>query len=85
VEWLNQYVETPNKTTTLEMHLDYYNSASIKELIRILLTLEKIPSDSEHAVKVIWHYKSDDELMEARGKEIKSLVDLPFELKARKR
>ncbi len=82
LEWLQEYVKDPNSETIFKMELDYYNSASVKELIRLLLTLEDIKKTS-NSVKIIWYHKKKDKLMKSRGKEIKSLVDLPFEIKAR--
>ncbi len=29
-------------------------------------------------VTIIWLYEEEDELMETRGKEIESIIDLPF-------
>ena len=80
-EWLNNYVSDPNDTTELSMKLDYFNSASARKIVEVLFILEKIQEVNKE-VKVLWYYNEDDEVMEARGEEIKSVVELPFELKS---
>ena len=80
-EWLNKYVLNPNDSTELSMKLDYFNSASARKIVEILFILEKIQEVNKE-VKVLWFYNEDDEVMEARGEEIKSVVELPFELRS---
>ena len=78
--WLNEYIKSPNNSTILNMKLDYFNSASARKIVEILFILENI-QNLEKDIKVIWHYYKEDEVMEARGEEVKSVVELPFELK----
>ncbi len=80
-EWLNTYVAKPNESTELSMKLDYFNSASARKIVEVLFILEKI-QELNKEVKVLWYFNEDDEVMEARGEEIKSVVELPFELKS---
>jgi len=60
--------------------LEYFNSSSIKQLLSIFQKLQQL-SKNGYEVKVIWTYEEDDELIEAKGLEMKSLVELLFVLK----
>ena len=80
-EWVKNYVSSACNETTVKMKLDYFNSASARKIVEILFILEEILDDNKK-VKVIWYYHQDDEVMEARGEEVKSVVELPFELQS---
>ena len=79
-EWLESYVEDANANTELVMNLDYFNSSSARNIVEMLLILEKI-TVTGNVIKVTWLYKEDDDVMKGRGEEIQSVVELPFEIK----
>lgn len=80
IEWLDLFSETPLKNLTLDVKLEYFNTASSKIILDILMKLEEIHQAGSSAIKVNWHYeKRDDDMLEA-GEEYKDLVDIPFEL-----
>lgn len=81
LKWIEEYVKNPNKETEFHFRLDYYNSSTARMLTRLIVELEKIQETKNH-VKVVWEYYEEDEIMEERGKELKSISYLPFELKA---
>lgn len=78
--WMDEYVNNPNQSTSFIFNLEYFNSTSVKQLFDILIKLEKI-KDQGKEVDVIWYYNEMDELMEDKGKEIKNLINLSFELR----
>ena len=39
LNWLSEYSENPNPNTVFDMKLEYFNTASSKQLIQILLLL----------------------------------------------
>lgn len=78
--WLKEYVKAPLEQTTVEMKIDYFNSAATRYIFNMLMTLEDI-IDAGKEVKVIWYYKPDDEMIEAKGEELESILELPFEMK----
>ncbi len=80
INWLNNYLKQPNDSTVFHVELEYFNSSSIKQLLTVMQKLEQL-SKSGKEVKVIWSYEEHDELIEAKGMEIKSLVELLFVLK----
>lgn len=79
-EWLKQYVSSPNTSTEFVFELDYFNSASAKQIIIILSVLEGIVNIGKK-IKVIWYYSKEDEVMQDKGEEIKTMTSVPFELK----
>jgi len=78
INWLNEYAEKPNKKTILNFKLTYFNTASSKLLLDILMKLEEL-HEKGHDVLVRWHYPEDDEDMEEAGEEYADIVDVPFE------
>ena len=78
LEWLQEYAEEPNPKTVFNFKLEYFNTASSKLLLDVLLKLEDMVDDG-HEVLVRWHYPSDDEDMEEAGEEYADIVEVPFE------
>ena len=78
LDWLDRYAETPNQSTVFDFKLEYFNTASSKLLLDILLKLEDMAEDGND-VLVRWHYPDDDEDMEEAGEEYADIVDVPFE------
>lgn len=80
ISWIKSYALNPNKVTSLHICLDYFNSTSAKQLLLILLVLEDM-AKAGHEANIVWQYNTGDELILARGKELDSLVELPFEFR----
>jgi hypothetical protein len=78
INWLNEYAEKPNKKTVFNFKLTYFNTASSKLLLDILMKLEEM-HDKGCDVLIRWHYPEDDEDMEEAGEEYADIVDVPFE------
>ena len=78
LEWLDEYKNDPLDLTVFNFKLEYFNTASSKLLLDVLLKLEDINNDG-HEVLVRWHYPDDDEDMEEAGEEYSDIVDVPFE------
>jgi hypothetical protein len=76
--WLDEYAQGPNKKTIFNFKLVYFNTASSKLLLDILMKLEEI-HEAGHDVLIRWHYPEDDEDMEEAGEEYSDIVDVPFE------
>jgi hypothetical protein len=78
LNWLNEYAENPNKKTIFNFKLTYFNTASSKLLLDILMKLEEM-HENGNDVLIRWHYPEDDEDMEEAGEEYADIVDVPFE------
>ncbi len=73
-------LSNPNPESEFHILLEYFNSGSVKQVLDILIMLEQIISSGKK-IKVCWFYNEDDDLMEMKGEEFKSMVKVPFELK----
>ncbi len=78
LNWLNEYSEKPNDKTVFNFKLTYFNTASSKLLLDILMKLEEMHENGNN-VLIRWHYPEDDEDMEEAGEEYADIVDVPFE------
>ncbi len=79
-EWVQSYVESPLESTVVEMRIDYFNSAATRYIFNLLMCFEDIVDDGGDA-KVIWYYKEDDDMIETKGEELASILEVPFEMK----
>ncbi|MGY6560518.1 MAG: DUF1987 domain-containing protein [Luteibaculaceae bacterium] len=82
LEWLEAYAESPLEKTVFEFKMDYFNTASSKMILDILVKLEEIKEEGNE-VLVKWHYDEDDEDMQEAGEEYSEIVEIEFELIAK--
>jgi len=59
--------------------MDYFNTASSKMILDILIKLEEIQEEHD-CINVKWYFQEDDEDMEEAGEEYFEIVELPHEL-----
>jgi hypothetical protein len=83
-DWIEEYVKTPNKSTLLICDLEYFNSSSAKMLYQLFIELENIKELGEK-INISWHYESEDKLIEEKGLEYKSILNIPFEMIPKKK
>lgn len=79
LNWLDEYSTHPNEKTVFAFKLEYFNTASSKLLLDILLKLEDMCENGKD-VLVKWYFPEDDEDMEEAGEEYSDIVEVPFEL-----
>ena len=77
VEWMKEYAEDPLEKTVLEISLQYFNTASSKMLLDILMILEKMNEQGKKA-SVDWYYPEYDEEMKEAGIEYSEIVEIDF-------
>lgn len=73
-DWLEQYSVEPLSECELHFSLDYFNTASAKQLSKIFSLLEIIKDN----ITIVWHYFNDDIDMENTGKRYERLTKLTF-------
>ena len=78
LSWLEAYAENTNEKTEFIFKMNYFNTASSKLLLDVLMILEEIYEDG-NAVLVKWYFPEDDEDMEEAGEEYADIVEIPFE------
>ena len=79
LEWLEELAEEYSKKIVFEFKLEYFNTASSKLLLDVLMKLEEMHEDGKE-VLVKWYFPDDDEDMEEAGEEYADIVDVPLEL-----
>jgi hypothetical protein len=77
IEWLKNYAEAPVDNATFEFKLTYFNTASSKVLLDILMLLEEI-NESGKKQQVAWYYKENDEDAKESGEEYSEIVSIDF-------
>ena len=77
VEWLEDYSKGPQKLTTVNIQLEYFNTSSSRLILDVLDILKKF-QDEGHKVKVNWHFDPDDPDVkdEVEDFEIESGMDI---------
>lgn len=77
-DWVNVYSQSPGPLTVLDVNLEYYNTATSKQLYKLLCMLEEL--GKKHKVEVTWKYNKEDADMLAQGERFSKLVLLKFNL-----
>ena len=78
MDWLKEYRKKPNAKTEFNLKMIYFNTASSKQIMDILMVLEEMVEEG-HGVVVRWHSKKSDEDMQEAGQEYEEMLDIPFE------
>jgi hypothetical protein len=79
-EWLEVFLAKKDLKAIFKFKLEYFNTASSKIILDILMKLEEIKQENGSDLKVEWFYdESDDDMLEA-GEEYKDLVEIPFNI-----
>lgn len=79
-EWLDTYVQSPAKSTKLDIQLDYFNTSSSKCIVDLFKRLESISKNGYGEAIINWkHDENDDDMLEA-GEDYKSIIKIPFNL-----
>ena len=76
--WITQYMLNPQQRLDIVFDLEYFNSASARKIIEMLIAFENIADK----VKVVWLHKENDDLIRERGEELQAIIHLPFEIQA---
>ncbi len=78
ISWIDKYNMAPNAKTIFNFKLVYFNTASSKMLLDVLMKLEDLFKAGKD-ITVRWQYPDDDEDMKEAGEEYADIVDVPFE------
>ena len=76
--WIDEYAKSPNPKTTAVFKLDYFNTASSKMILDILMKFEDVKAAGSDTL-IQWYFLEDDEDMQEAGEEYADIVDVPFE------
>lgn len=79
VEWVGEYVKTPNPQTVINIKFKYFNTSSAKSILSILQKFNEVRSSGNTFI-VNWHYEPNDEQMIQDGENYSTLLKLPFNM-----
>lgn len=74
---IKKYAKSPNPKTVVKFRLSYFNTASSKMILEVMLNFDEI-FHKGHDVTIEWHYRHDDEEMQEAGEIYASRLELPF-------
>lgn len=77
IKWLESY--SSKSPMECSIRLEYFNTASSKIILDILMKLEELAESSNH-ISIKWYYDKNDEDMLEAGEEFSELVEIPFEM-----
>ena len=80
MQWLQDLADKPVENLEFSIKLEYFNTASSKLILDILLKLEDVFQNG-CPLKVVWRYLSTDTDMKEAGEEYAEIVGVPVELK----
>lgn len=79
IEWVLAYVKDPNSETEFVFKLDYFNTASSKKILDLIMHLKDIMR-LKKSIMVKWYYrKNDDDLFET-GETFSEISGVPFKI-----
>jgi hypothetical protein len=81
LEWLDEFENNPVEDAEFVFKLEYFNTASSKLILDILLKIDDI-FDEGVPLKVKWYYMELDLDLQEAGEEYSELIEVPFELVA---
>ena len=82
LDWLDELEETPSGPYKFIVNLEYFNTASSKLILDILMRLEDIHTGGSNEIEIIWNYDERDTDMEEAAEEYSELVEVPFKIVA---
>jgi hypothetical protein len=75
--WLAEYATSANPESVFVFKMSYFNTASSKIILDLLLRLEEINTPATK-ILVNWCFDADDEDMKEAGEEYSEITELPF-------
>lgn len=79
LNWVEEYIASPYKETTVNIRFSYYNTSSAKKLNEIIHIIVKLKqSNPNYPLKINWYYEKGDDDMHIAGKDFAKMVNFPF-------
>ncbi len=77
--WIDDYCQSPNEETILQMRLEYFNTSSSKCFMELFKKFELI-SKKGRKVSVEWFFEVNNHDMEEAGADYQAIIELPFNI-----
>src|SRR6056297_456659 len=81
LNWLDEFEQNPLEGAEFEFKLEYFNTASSKLILDILLKINDIYEEGT-PMTMKWYYMELDTDLQEAGEEYSELIEIPFELVA---
>ncbi len=78
LNWFYDYSNNPLNPTIIDIKLEYFNTASAKQITKLLLCLQELSKKAE--VTVRWHYYKEDTDIMSSGIRFGKLININIEL-----
>lgn len=79
ISWVAEYVRDPNPETEFTFKLDYFNTASSKKILDIIMTLKEIMRKKKSVI-VKWFYRKNDDDMFDTAETFSEISGVPFKI-----
>ena len=76
-DWISEYITVPADITSVDLNLEYFNSASAKVFIHILQKVTYVTLKHKKFV-FNWYYEDGDDDILERGEYFASVLDVRF-------
>lgn len=76
-EWVNNYVKNPAEVTSVDISLEYFNSASARVFISLFQKVTFVALKNKKYV-FNWYFEEGDEDILERGEYFASVLDIPI-------
>lgn len=77
MDWICDYVKSPKPESVFIFRLEYFNTASAKQIFKIVGLANDLAKKGKVTVK--WYYDEGDRDMLSSGERFSKLTQLPFE------
>ena len=78
LSWLDAYNADANPETVAVFKMSYFNTASSKLILDIMMKFEELQEAGGSEVTLEWHFDEEDEDMEEAGEEYEDIVEVTF-------
>ena len=76
-DWIDKYIENPNKETVVNFNMIYFNTSSTKSILDIMIQFKKLAKAGKMLI-INWYFPEDDEDMYEAGVGFSKMVRFPF-------
>jgi hypothetical protein len=76
-DWISEYIGAPAEVTSVDLSLEYFNSASAKVFIHLLQKISYVTLKRKKFV-INWYYEDGDDDILERGEYFASVLDVRF-------
>jgi hypothetical protein len=76
---IDTYSTSVKPATTLNIHLEYFNTSSSKCILDVFKRFESIAKNG-NSIIINWNYEEEDDDMLEAGQDYQAMVNLPFKM-----